>query len=408
MNSQDIRRRGKDASASVTSASTGQSTSDSAMDEQRPLMKKRKSVASETSSLLKKILILSLVLLLTAFFAFAVICPLVFSSSLTIRNGLLFMNWLNIPLFRNLSNPEGEYGLNCTRNFYIQTGDIKLGTWHILPASRITECNLQSDDKIKADSAFADTNHIILYLHGNGGARGGNHRRELYKVLAYNTLLNYHIVAFDYRGYGDSSALVPSAQGLIDDARNVYQWLLGKVNGDTSRVTVWGHSLGTAVAVHMIASLSPSQQPSSLVLEAPFYSLADAIRDHPIASIFKRHPYFEEYFVKPLLKPETNFDSASHIKSVKSPLLILHAEDDGIIPYSQGVKLYEVAMKSRDAATPAPKLISFDSSRSYGHKAIFKEPQLPHYIWEFVNTYKSASKQPPPQHKSKSSEKVKK
>lgn len=313
---------------------------------------------------------------------------------MTIRKSLLFMNWLNLPLFHNLSNPETEFGLNCTRNFYIDNSGegLKIGAWHVLPGSRISECNLNSAEKISPNKAFADSNHIILYLHGNGGARGGNHRKELYKVLAYNSQLNYHIISIDYRGYGDSTPIEPDAEGIIRDAKVAYQWLLAQLNGNTQRVTVWGHSLGTAVAVHMISSLDKSKHPSSLVLEAPFTSLAEAIREHPLATLFRKHPFFDEFFVNPLVVPETNFDSVSHIKDVTSPILILHAMDDGIIPYSQGLNLFNVAMKSQGAKTPAPKMISFDASRRYGHKGIFKDPQLPKFVSEFVNSAKTSSK----------------
>lgn len=67
------------------------------------------------------------------------------------------MNWLNLPLFRNLSNPEMEFGLNCTRSFYIESeAGIRLGIWHILPKSRINECDLNDPERLPADKAFND------------------------------------------------------------------------------------------------------------------------------------------------------------------------------------------------------------------------------------------------------------
>ena len=42
---------------------------------------------------------------------------------------------------------------------------------------------------------------IFLYLHGNAFNRAALHRRELYDLLAD---MQYHVIAFDYRGYGDS------------------------------------------------------------------------------------------------------------------------------------------------------------------------------------------------------------
>lgn len=117
------------------------------------------------------------------FLLLVVVCPAVFWTSLTVRKSLLFMNWLNLPMFRNLSNPEMEYGLNCTRHLFIgDDNNVRIGTWHILPKSRIGECDLHEQSRLSSDTAFADDQPVVLYLHGNGGARGGNHRKSLYQV----------------------------------------------------------------------------------------------------------------------------------------------------------------------------------------------------------------------------------
>lgn len=322
----------------------------------------------------------TLILILT------VIVPLVFHSSLMIRKSLLFMNWLNLPLFRNLSNPEEEFGLKCTRNFHI-TGEsgIRLGAWHVLPQSRVEECDLKNPIRIPDERAFADDRQVILYLHGNGGARGGNHRNGLYKVLAYSDALDYHVLAIDYRGYGDSSPALLTAAGLVEDAATAYDWLLTQVNGRRDRITIWGHSLGTAVATYLVASTDPSSQPSSVVLEAPFNTVADAVRNHPIASVFTRHPYFEYFFVEPIsMHADTAFDTESKIRFVHSHLLILHAEDDGIVPFRLGHKLFQVAIQTRPESSPRAQFVTFDASKLYGHKGIFKDEQLPQIISRFV------------------------
>ena len=69
---------------------------------------------------------------------------------------------------------------------------------------------------------FQKDRPIVLYLHGNTGSRAREHRIELYKVLQN---LNYHIICFDYRGYADSSPIVPSKTGVVEDTLKVYDYV---------------------------------------------------------------------------------------------------------------------------------------------------------------------------------------
>lgn len=126
--------------------------------------------------------------------------------------------------------------------------------------------------------------------------------------------------------------------------------------------------------------------PRTTVLEAPFTNLAEAIVCHPFAYIYKWIPWFNSFFVEPLLSKDTHFDSLSSIGKVKSPLLILHAMDDKIIPYSLGHKLYEAALKSRVSKSSNPvKMVSFDASHGYGHKNIYMHNELPKILHDFIN-----------------------
>lgn len=214
------------------------------------------------------------------------------------------------------------------------------------------------------------------------------------QVLAYSEELDYHVVAIDYRGYGDSTPLSPTAAGLVDDAAVAYDWLLTQLHGRRDRIVVWGHSLGTAVATYLVARTDPISQPGAVVLEAPFNSVADAVRNHPTAFLFSLHPLFEYFFVSPVVThPETNFDTEAKIRHIHSHLLILHAEDDMIVPFALGQKLFRTAVDTRPAGAPRAQFVSFPASKKYGHKAIFKDAQLPEIISNFVRNSRQRSSQ---------------
>lgn len=315
-----------------------------------------------------------------------VISPVVFRYSTFIQRSLLFMNYINLPLFMNLTTPQ-TIGLRCTRTLNVQNDNINYGTWHILPESSIkTKCFTTSDNRTTTQDidAFNDNSLIIFYLHGNGGSRAGNHRNLLYKRLAYE--YNYHVITFDYRGYADSTDVQPSAGGLTDDAIFMYNWLLKHEHVNPGRVTVWGHSLGTAIATRLVSSLPHNIKPRNLILEAPFDTLANAVTNHPFSSPFRILPYFEYFFVDPIRNSKAlNLDSAECIVKIKDvPILIMHAGDDGIIPYSSGENLYKIAAKK--LGKDKVKFIGLDGSLGLGHKHICLNDTVMQEVKHFIET----------------------
>ncbi|RWS17189.1 Monoacylglycerol lipase ABHD12-like protein [Dinothrombium tinctorium] len=315
-------------------------------------------------------------LILFAFIIYISI-PFLFRFSPTFRRSLIFMNYINLQPFHNLSQPEMHYGLNCTQPFFIHANDVKLGAWHIFPKQRIHEC--ANESRLAAED-FNDDRPVFLYFHGNGGTRGGRHRVGLYKVLAYSSL-NAHVIAIDYRGYGDSSNVSPSADGLELDANAIYSWLSSKIN--VSRINVWGHSLGTAIAVRLAGKLLKESSPNSVILDAPFTNVAEAAFSYHLAVVYRWWPYFCWFFSEPLEQTaETAFDSLKLVGNIKSPLLILHSMDDITVPICLGQKLYQKAL---NASNSEVKMVVFREELNYGHKYIFKDKELPKIIEEFIS-----------------------
>lgn len=306
-----------------------------------------------------------------------IVVPLSMYYSPTVRRHTVFLHYISLSKQGNLSRPQ-DSGLKCTRNFYINSADnIKLGVWHIPPVSALPRCQ---NGILPVGNEFDDNRPVFLYLHGNAGTRAGGHRVSIYKVLSEK--LDSHIIAFDYRGYGDSKNVLPTEPGVVEDTQHVYEWLLKRVS--PSRVFVWGHSLGTGVGVSFMHKLA-YDLPAALILEAPFTRIIDAAKHHPL-SIFHRYmPFFEVFIAKPIGDEDTGFDSLGRISNVKCPILILHAEDDGFVPYDHGKKLYEVARTERKNVHPeATQFVGFDGKLDFGHKNIYKSPDLPNILKEFM------------------------
>jgi abhydrolase domain-containing protein 12 len=123
---------------------------------------------------------------------------------------------------------------------------------HILPKS-LTQHSKGKEETYWESCLRESEKPVIIYFHGNMGTRGTEHRVELYRLFQEE---DSHVIAFDYRGFADSTGS-PSETGLVADGHCVYAWLR-KVLGDQVRVPVylWGHSLGTGLAISTIKYIS--------------------------------------------------------------------------------------------------------------------------------------------------------
>jgi fermentation-respiration switch protein FrsA (DUF1100 family) len=161
----------------------------------------------------------------------------------------------------------------------------------------------------------------VLFAHGNGGNLSS--RWERYRLLANR--LELTVLAFDYRGYGQSEGK-PSEAGLIADARAARAFLATKAHVAESEIILYGQSLGGAVMVE----LASEDGAKALILESTFTSLADVAN-----------------FKFPLTPPgkilRNEFNSLAKIDRYRGPLLVLHGDKDKLVPFAQAQRLYAAA-----------------------------------------------------------------
>jgi len=224
---------------------------------------------------------------------------------------------------------------------------------------------------------------VIFYLHGNTASRGATHRVEIYQVFR---TMGFHVIALDYRGYGDSSKLGPSARSVILDSQMVFEYILEKTDDE---ILLWGHSLGTGIGTHLMAALQnhKARLPIGVILESPFNNIKEEISEHPFARLYKNLPWFEFTIVNPMYENQLTFESDKWISHIKQPILILHAEDDHVVPFDLGYKLYRVALETRDKSYAPIEFRRFDKGRKYGHKHICRAPELPEIVTNFYQKY---------------------
>ncbi len=161
---------------------------------------------------------------------------------------------------------------------------------------------------------------VLLFFHGNAGNFGRSWRQARFRALTED---GTGLFAVNYRGYGGSTG-APSEAGLHLDARAAYGAAVARFGA--ANLIGYGESLGTGVALKLAAEVPLT----AVILEAPYLSTAAVAQGvYP--------------FVPISLLMLDQYRSDTVIGRVRAPLLILHGERDGVIPFAQGRALYALA-----------------------------------------------------------------
>ncbi|XP_037550581.1 lysophosphatidylserine lipase ABHD12 [Nematolebias whitei] len=294
----------------------------------------------------------------------------------------VFSHLLRFPYFVDLDRPQDV--LNHTCNFYLGTEEgVSVGVWHTLPVSQWEAAAGKTLDWYH--ESLGDGRPVIIYLHGNVGTRAMSHRVNLVKILS---AAGHHVLSLDYRGFGDSTG-EPSEAGLTSDALYLYHW--AKAQSQGGPVCIWGHSLGSGVGTN--AAVKIQEQGSvidALILEAPYTRVGEVVINHPLAKMYRFLPGFESLLWMLLDKNNIIFDNKENLKSLSCPLLILHSEDDRVVPYHMGQKLFQVSLEARrESSSDVPvDMISYGTGRGFSHSNIYLDPHLSTVVQTFLEKLK--------------------
>ena len=166
----------------------------------------------------------------------------------------------------------------------------------------------------------------FVFFHGNAGHYG----HSIYAVADY-IKLGYGVVLVGYRGYGGNEGS-PSETGFYEDGRAYINHLIQEENIAETDIVLYGQSIGSGVAVQMATEF---QSVKALILEAPYTSLPDVAA----------RTYF---FIPVHLLMKDKFNNLNKINEIKSPLFIMHGDQDKVIPFKFGKTLFERAEVKKD------------------------------------------------------------
>jgi pimeloyl-ACP methyl ester carboxylesterase len=165
----------------------------------------------------------------------------------------------------------------------------------------------------------------VLYLHGT--FRNVFQNRP--KIAAIHAA-GFSVLAVDYRGWGESTNLLPSEQAIMEDAEVAWSELERRAPQADSRV-IFGHSMGSGVAVELALRHRDPLAYGALVVESGMTSMPEMVRDYGVVGVL----------LAPLVTQQ--FASIDKIERISAPKWFLSGSADKTVPTQQTQRLYDAA-----------------------------------------------------------------
>ena len=179
----------------------------------------------------------------------------------------------------------------------------------------------------------------ILWSHGNA-----ENLASVKHAMDGLNEMGFGVLAYDYPGYGESTGK-PNEKGCYKSIEAAYHQLVEIEKIPPTHLILAGQSVGSGPTCW----LAENHEHGAVLLISPFLSAFRTVT---------RIPLF----------PGDRFPNLHHIKNISTPLLIIHGENDKVIPFADGKKLFELSPSGQKTFLPIPKA---------GHNDLFiKEPLL--------------------------------
>jgi hypothetical protein len=187
----------------------------------------------------------------------------------------------------------------------------------------------------------------FVYFHGNGDCLyTASPIADPYIAAGYGFLLA------EYRGYSGLPGS-PTEAGLYADARAYIKGLMAQ-GVKSENIILYGHSLGTGVAVQMAEEFHAG----GVMLLAPYLSIAEMAQ--------LNFPYFPAKYIA-----LDRYENDKKMKNIHAPVLIVNGARDELIPPMQGRQLYDLANEPRE----------FHSVTGRGHNDCFADAAMMGLDW---------------------------
>jgi hypothetical protein len=176
---------------------------------------------------------------------------------------------------------------------------------------------------------FKHARFLVIYFHANAEDLGLCY--SFCKIM--RDLFQVHVLAVEYPGYGICPGRTDEA-GIMANARAAVYFATESLHWPCDSIKLFGRSLGTGPTM----ALATQYPVSGVILVSPFTSIQDLFRSQvgPFAD-----------FV------EDRFKNCELAAKVLSATLIIHGQQDTLIPLAHGKQIYDVLSSRKMMVCPA-------------------------------------------------------
>ena len=163
----------------------------------------------------------------------------------------------------------------------------------------------------------------LLYFHGNGTIVDD---LDMFAPLFNDIGINLFVAG--YRGYGLSNG-TPTVTSMIKDSHRIFEEFkkIVKNYGFRESFFVMGRSLGSFSAIELVYNYPDDLQ--GLIVES---GPSNNLRQYVSSMVPLNHPIWRD---------DSIFLNKVKLRSISKPTLIIHGEQDSLIPVDEGRELYE-------------------------------------------------------------------
>lgn len=190
---------------------------------------------------------------------------------------------------------------------------------------------------------------VVLHFHGSGF----NVTKHIGHV-DWMVGLGFNVIMFDYPGYGKSDGY-PTRKNVLEAADHFFNYVDKEFPNQP--IILFGQSLGGAILIEYV-SKSKLAKENLIILDSTFSKYSEIAKLKLI-----RNGTSPEKAEKLSTLLTSEHDPINHISNITSPILILHSQDDSIVPIDEALRLSKKV--SND--------FEFWIQNATGHTGVFRE-----------------------------------